>query len=140
MATKKITTPKVNQEDITKVITEAMQSLGTTKVKTTKVKAEKTKASKEEKKASKKEETIKATAKRNKSQLIEEVVSNREVKYKYPEDITDTLSRKAWRQKVRNELNRLETTMLRIKDQDSKDFKKAKKEYDTYAKQVLKAS
>lgn len=66
------------------------------------------------------------------------VISNREVKYVYPEDITDTLARKKWRQQTRNELHRLEREMFRIKDQNSKEFKKAAKAYEDFRNKVLK--
>ena len=75
----------------------------------------------------------------NKDNLIQEVISHREVKYIYPDDVKDTLSRKSYRQKVRNQLNKLETTMLRIKDQESKEYRKAKKAYNEYKAQVVKA-
>lgn len=86
----------------------------------------------------KKEKVTKEVTKRNKDQLIEQVVANREVKYIYPEDVNDTLSRKSWRQKVRNKLERLERNMFRIKDQNSKEYKAAQKEYNEYRKTVLK--
>lgn len=86
----------------------------------------------------KKEKVTKEVTNRNKEQLIEQVVANREVKYIYPEDVTDTLSRKSWRQKVRNKLERLERNMFRIKDQNSKEYKAAEKEYNDYRKTVLK--
>lgn len=83
-------------------------------------------------------ETKKVVDKINKTTLVEAVVSNREVKYVYPEDCTDTLSRKSWRQKVRNKLHALEMSMYRIKDQNSKEYKKAQKEYDDFYKTVCK--
>lgn len=90
------------------------------------------------KKSSKKEETIKEVKQQQKSSIIEQVISNREVKYVYPEDITDTLARKKWRQQTRNELHRLEREMFRIKDQNSKEFKDAAKKYEDFKKKVLK--
>lgn len=86
----------------------------------------------------KKEETIKEVKQQQKPSIIEQVISNREVKYVYPEDITDTLARKKWRQQTRNELHRLEREMFRIKDQDSKEFKDAAKKYEDFKKKVLK--
>ena len=77
---------------------------------------------------------------RNKTSLVEKVISNREVKYIYPEGIEDTLSRKSHRQAVRNELKRLELSMLKIKDQDSKEFHKAKKAYEQFVKKNYKVS
>jgi hypothetical protein len=76
---------------------------------------------------------------RNETNLLETVISNRKIKYKYPEGIEDTLSRKSWRQQVRNQLEKLELDMLRIKDQDGKEYKKAKKAYEDYYKSILKA-
>ena len=90
------------------------------------------------KKSSKKEETIKEVKQQQKPSIIEQVISNREVKYVYPEDIIDTLARKKWRQQTRNELHRLEREMFRIKDQNSKEFKDAAKKYEDFKKKVLK--
>lgn len=87
------------------------------------------------KKAStKKEEVVKEVAKQQKPNIIEQVISNREVKYIYPDDITDTLSRKKWRQQTRNELRKLEREMLRIQDHNSKEYKSAQNKYITFQK------
>lgn len=91
------------------------------------------------KKAStKKKEVVKEVAKQQKPNIIEQVISNREVKYIYPDDITDTLSRKKWRQQTRNELRKLEREMLRIQDHNSKEYKSAQNKYITFQKKVLK--
>lgn len=91
------------------------------------------------KKAStKKEEVVKEVAKQQKPKIIEQVISNREVKYIYPDDVTDTLSRKKWRQQTRNELRKLEREMLRIQDHNSKEYKSAQNKYITFQKKVLK--
>lgn len=90
------------------------------------------------KKSSKKEETIKEVKQQQSPSIIEQVISNREVKYVYPSDITDTLARKKWRQQTRNELHKLEREMFRIKDQNSKEFKDAAKKYENFKKKVLK--
>lgn len=91
------------------------------------------------KKAStKKEEVVKEVAKQQKPHIIKQVISNREVKYIYPDDITDTLSRKKWRQQTRNELRKLEREMLRIQDHNSKEYKSAQNKYITFQKKVLK--
>lgn len=90
------------------------------------------------KKSSKKEETIKEVKQQQSPSIIEQVISNREVKYVYPSDITDTLARKKWRQQTRNELHRLEREMFRIKDKNSKEFKDAAKKYENFKKKVLK--
>lgn len=91
------------------------------------------------KKAStKKKEVVKEVAKQQKPNIIKQVISNREVKYIYPDDVTDTLSRKKWRQQTRNELRKLEREMLRIQDHNSKEYKSAQNKYITFQKKVLK--
>lgn len=77
---------------------------------------------------------VKEVAKQQKPNIIEQVISNREVKYIYPDDVTDTLSRKKWRQQTRNELRKLERKMLRIQDHNSKEYKSAQNKYITFQK------
>lgn len=91
-----------------------------------------------EKASTKKEEVVKEVAKQQKPNIIEQVISNREVKYIYPDDVTDTLSRKKWRQQTRNELRKLEREMLRIQDHNSKEYESAQNKYITFQKKVLK--
>lgn len=91
-----------------------------------------------EKASTKKEKVVKEVAKQQKPNIIEQVISNREVKYIYPDDVTDTLSRKKWRQQTRNELRKLEREMLRIQDHNSKEYKSAQNKYITFQKKVLK--
>lgn len=97
----------------------------------------KEKKTKKEKKA-KKAKVVKEVAAQQKESILEEVVSKRGVKYIYPEDVQDTLSRKTWRQKTRNELHRLELAVSRIKDTNSKEYKKALKAYEDFKATVLK--
>ena len=104
----------------------------------TKTKAEGNKDKKKKKANKEKEATVKEVAKQQKAALVEKVIANREVKYIYPEDVVDTLSRKTWRQKTRNKLHQLELAVSRIKDQNSKEYKKALKEYNDFKKEVLK--
>lgn len=141
---------KVNLNKVTELINnQVSNSLKEVKAsKTQKPKETKGSKSKEEpkaklvktttKKVSKKEEVVKEVAKQQKPNIIEQVISNREVKYIYPEDVTDTLSRKKWRQQTRNELRKLEREMLRIQDHNSKEYKSAKNKYITFQKKVLK--
>lgn len=89
-------------------------------------------------KTSKKAQVVKEVKEQQKPSIIEQVISNREVKYVYPEDVVDTLARKKWRQQTRNELHRLELAMARIKDTNSKEFKAAAKAYEDFKKKVLK--
>ena len=87
-----------------------------------------------------KKKLVKEVTPRNQANLVESVISNRQVKYIYPADVNDTLSRKSWRQKVRNKLEALKMKMLEIADKNSKEFKSAKKAYESYEKQVIKVS
>lgn len=142
---------KVNLNKVTELINnQVSNSLKEVKAsKTQKPKETKETKAKEEPKAklvktttkkasTKKEEVVKEVAKQQKPNIIEQVISNREVKYIYPDDVTDTLSRKKWRQQTRNELRKLERKMLRIQDHNSKEYKSAQDKYITFQKKVLK--
>lgn len=142
---------KVNLNKVTELINnQVSNSLKEVKAsKTQKPKETKESKAKEEPKAklvktttkkasTKKEEVVKEVAKQQKPNIIEQVISNREVKYIYPDDVTDTLSRKRWRQQTRNELRKLEREMLRIQDHNSKEYKSAQNKYITFQKKVLK--
>lgn len=141
---------KVNLNKVTELINNQVNLLKEVKAsKTQKPKETKESKAKEEPKAklvktttkkasTKKEEVVKEVAKQQKPNIIEQVISNREVKYIYPDDVTDTLSRKKWRQQTRNELRKLEREMLRIQDHNSKEYKSAKNKYITFQKKVLK--
>lgn len=143
---------KVNLNKVTELINnQVSNSLKEVKAsKTQKPKETKESKAKEEPKAklvktttkkasTKKEEVVKEVAKQQKPNLIEQVISNREVKYIYPDDVTDTLSRKKWRQQTRNELRRLEREVLRIQDHNSREYESAQYKYITFQKKVLKA-
>lgn len=142
---------KVNLNKVTELINnQVSNSLKEVKAsKTQKPKETKESKAKEEPKAklvktttnfasTKKEEVVKEVAKQQKPNIIEQVISNREVKYIYPDDVTDTLSRKKWRQQTRNELRKLEREMLRIQDHNSKEYQSAQNKYITFQKKVLK--
>lgn len=142
---------KVNLNKVTELINnQVSNSLKEVKAsKTQKPKETKESKAKEEPKAklvktttkkasTKKKEVVKEVAKQQKPNIIEQVISNREVKYIYPDDVTDTLSRKKWRQQTRNELRKLEREMLRIQDHNSKEYKSAQNKYITFQKKVLK--
>lgn len=142
---------KVNLNKVTELINnQVSNSLKEVKAsKTQKPKETKESKAKEEPKAklvktttkkasTKKEAVVKEVAKQQKPNIIEQVISNREVKYIYPDDVTDTLSRKKWRQQTRNELRKLEREMLRIQDHNSKEYKSAQNKYITFQKKVLK--
>lgn len=142
---------KVNLNKVTELINnQVSNSLKEVKAsKTQKPKETKESKAKEEPKAklvktttkkasTKKEKVVKEVVEQQKPNIIEQVISNREVKYIYPDDVTDTLSRKKWRQQTRNELRKLEREMLRIQDHNSKEYKSAQNKYITFQKKVLK--
>lgn len=134
-------TEKTNPvEGINNLIEEKTQKVEKSKkaLKAEAKKEETTEAAKEKK--VKKEKLVDKTKKKVEANLVEEVVTKREVKYIYPADCEDILSRKKFRQTVRNKIHQLELAMLRIEDQDSKEFKKAKKEYLEYKNQFVKES
>lgn len=104
-------------------------------------KTEKVKQAKEVTKNPKKDKVIKEVAKQQKTSIVEKVISKqREVKYIYPDDVKDSLSKKTWRQKTRNEIHRLEQAVSRIQDTNSKEYKKALKELNNFKKSVLKSA
>lgn len=127
-STKKEETPQVTNQETPKEEPKK-KTKKTTATDTPKAKAPK---------ATKKEQVTKEVTKQQNTAIIEQVISNREVKYIYPEDVKDTLARKRWRQQTRNELHRLEREMYRIKDTNSKEYKAAKKAFDEFQAKVLK--
>lgn len=128
-------TEKTNPvEGINNLIEEKTQKVEKSK------KALKAEVKKEETPEAAKEKLVDKTKKKVEANLVEEVVTKREVKYIYPADCEDTLSRKKFRQQVRNKIHQLELAMLRIENQDSKEYKKAKKEYLEYKNQFVKES
>lgn len=132
---------KKNETKVTNLVATKVSNLVATKVaeQLEGIKNSKTtKASAPKAKKTKKEQVVKEVKEQQKPSIIEQVISNREVKYVYPADVVDTLARKKWRQQTRNELHRLELAMARIKDQNSKEFKAAAKAYKDFRKKVLK--
>ena len=102
-----------------------------------KEKATSVKNSEKVEKKAKKDKLTKKLALQQAVEIVEKVAKERVVKYKYPEDVKDSLSRKTWRQKVRSKLRQLELAKARIEDQNSKEFKKALKAYNEYCSEVL---
>lgn len=131
---KNISNPEV--KEVNPIVNDSTTEKKTKKVKKDKkAKAEKVSKKKEAKKEAKVKKQVKKQVENN---LIEQVISNREVKYIYPEDCTDTLSRKKHRQKIRNKLHALELEMHRIEDKNSEAFKAKRDEYLKFKKENLK--
>jgi len=59
----------------------------------------------------------------NKTVTTQKVISNRILLYRYPKDCKDTLKRKSFRQKTRNQIRKLERDILKMKGQDRKNLK-----------------
>ena len=103
-----------------------------------KIKAAKPAATEEKVTKKTKAAAVKSAKQQQEAALLEAVVSKREVKYIYPDEVKDTLARKKWRAQTRTELHRLEREMHRITDQNSKEFKAAKKAFEEFSSRVLK--
>lgn len=143
MEKKNVKKEVINNEVKTQNTTSQVKEVKKTPV--TKIKAKVVKTTKKAKKETPKEtpETTKAKVTKEveaqqKANLIEGVVAHREIKYIYPEDVTDTLARKKWRQQVRNKLKDLERAYLRIQNENTKESREAKKALEEYQSKVLK--
>lgn len=136
---KEVITKEVKTQNTTSQVKEVKET-PVTKIKAKVVKTTK-KAKKETPKETPKTTKAKVTKEveaQQKANLIEGVVAHREVKYIYPEDVTDTLARKKWRQQVRNKLKDLERAWLRIQNENTKESQEAKKALEEYQSKVLK--
>lgn len=89
--------------------------------------------------------TIKAKLKENKKDLdtknikdtVKQIVqSERDIRYKYPEDIDNQLDRKAWRQKIRNKMRAYERALTKL-EAGTKEYIKLEREHKAYRKEVL---
>lgn len=143
MEKKNVKKEVINNEVKTQNTTSPVKEVKKTPV--TKIEAKVVKTTKKAKKETPKEtpETTKAKVTKEveaqqKANLIEGVVAHREIKYIYPEDVTDTLARKKWRQQVRNKLKDLERAYLRIQNENTKESQEAKKALEEYQSKVLK--
>lgn len=125
--TKKIKTKKINS----KVVASAENPVAKTEKKTKEV-------SKKNSDKAKKKILAKVTEKQG-ANLVEEVISHREVKYLYPENCTSTLQRKSWRQKARSEINKLKRELYDIVDKGSAEYKNKAAELASKEKMYLKA-
>jgi hypothetical protein len=65
----------------------------------------------------------KTLEKTNKKVITQKVISNRELKYKYPRGCKDTLARKAFRQKVRNAIRKMERDIAKQRGEDRRVLK-----------------
>ena len=86
----------------------------------------------------KKEATIQEVTKQQAVSIAEKVISTRDVKYIYPEEIKDQLARKKWRQVTRNKYHQLEREVFKFQDQNSKEYKIALKKFEAFKAEVLK--
>lgn len=87
-----------------------------------------------------KKKILKKVSEKQGATLVEEVVSHREVKWLYPEDITTPLARKSWRQKARHEINKLKSELFDILDKGSAEYKAKEKELQAKEKAYLKSA
>lgn len=59
----------------------------------------------------------------NKKAVIQKVIVHRELKYQYPRKCKDTVLRKAFRQKVRNAIRKMERKIKTLKGEDKRILK-----------------
>ena len=130
MKKKKIKAQEVSQE--------VKQEVNQVKESQVKDSSDKPKKKKKKQKASEEDKESKEVATQEEPKVIVKESVIREVKYIYPDDVKDSLAKKTWRQKTRNEIHRLELAVSRIKDTNSKEFKKAMKELTLFKDSVLK--
>lgn len=80
----------------------------------------------------KKEEQIKETKSAKEQmelEVVKEVVVRKELRYKYPKGMIDTVKRKSYRQKVRNQIEKAELKVFRASGgDDAKELRRAQKE------------
>ena len=67
--------------------------------------------------------------KTNKKVIIQKVIVHRELKYIYPRGCKDTVLRKAFRQKVRNAIRKMERDIDKLKGEDRRILKAKFAEY-----------
>lgn len=63
------------------------------------------------------------------AKAAQEIIIHRDLKYIYPKDCKDTLSRKAYRQKIRNTLRRMELEFHSLKGEDKRNMRAKIEEY-----------
>lgn len=59
----------------------------------------------------------------NKEVVTQKVIINRKLKYIYPKGCTNTLARKAYRQKVRNMITKMESKISKLRGEDRRILK-----------------
>ena len=70
----------------------------------------------------------------NKTVITQKVILHRELKYQYPRKCKDTVLRKAFRQKVRNAIRKMERKIKELKGEDRRILKE---ELATYMQENL---
>jgi len=108
-------------------MTKTTKSRNASKTKTSKAKATGTKA---KKKVSKKE----LDSKNVKDTVTKIVETKREMKYVYPDGMTDQIEKKKYRQKVRNQIYKFDREIPKL---EGKKLKALEREYAAYRKEVL---
>jgi len=82
----------------------------------------------------KKPAAAKAAEETAKKAITQKVIVNKVLKYVYPKGCTNTLDRKAFRQKVRNSLRKMERDLTKLKGDA---LKEAKEKFQAYQQTVL---
>jgi hypothetical protein len=77
-----------------------------------------------------------AQTEKNVGKVIQQTIVNRELKWLYPDDVTDTLTRKSWRQKARNEIQRLEKRIFNLMNAEGEITQENKKKANKLKKEI----
>lgn len=131
-------TTKTTNDKLSKLIMEkTLNSLSSNQAEEPK-KAKKSTPKEEPKKAKSSEPKVVETKTVTKTTTTKKTVE-REVKYIYPEDCSDSLSRKKFRQMARTKIHSFESELEKISDKKSDAYKKVLKEFESFKKQFLRA-
>lgn len=77
---------------------------------------------------------VKTAEETSKKAITQKVIVNKELKYIYPKGCIATLDRKAFRQKVRNTLRKMERDLKKL---EGKELKALEAKFATYQHEVL---
>lgn len=136
---KTIKVKKANAEAKVEEPVKTSKTKKATKVEEPKVEEKKKKGSKIPIQVKEKVEEVdskKKTSKKDKE--VKTIQVEREVKYAYPEDIQDSMSRKKFRHECRAKKQRFENELGKIKDKKSKEYLAKEKEYKAFLSVTFK--
>ena len=137
---KTIKVKKANAEAKVEEPVKTSKTKKATKVEEPKVEEKKKKGSKIPIQVKEKVEEVDSKKKTSKKEKKETktIQVEREVKYAYPEDINDSMTRKKFRHECRAKKQRFENELGKIKDKKSKEYLAKEKEYKAFLSVTFK--